>query len=162
MRLRLEKLSRKNKTQIIKISLLCFGKAYTNKEVNKWLEIRLGKRYESIDDVLEYFLVFSEKKVVGITGFYRIKGESTFWLGYFAVVKQARRRGLGSMMLQQTLARAKSLGCEKFGVWTTSKRASEFYRKNEFNKGKKERTIVADGKVTYRYPKDSVFYYKNI
>ncbi|MBS3050696.1 MAG: GNAT family N-acetyltransferase [Candidatus Aenigmarchaeota archaeon] len=160
MRMRFEKLSRKNVRQMTKIALLCFGRAYVNGQVKVWLAKKLDGDYDSINDVLEYFLVSNGKKPVGISGFYKIKKEKVFWLGYFAIIKPERRKGLGSQMLQQTLTKAKTFGCGKFGAWTNSKKASKFYERNGFKKGKNYAVIIVDGKVIYRYPKNSVFYYK--
>lgn len=162
MRLRFERLSRRNLELIEKIALDCFGKVYVNKEVKKWLRRRLDRKHTAVNDVLEYYLVYTGKKPVGITGFYHVMGEKNFWLGYFGVVKEERRKGLGSHMLEQTLTMSKKFGCRQFGAWTTSKRASEFYRRNGLKKGKKHTAIIINGKIIYRYPRNSIFFYKNI
>ena len=160
--MRFEKLSKKNMKEMVKIARLCFGKLYVDKEVVVWFHKKLDRDYQSVNDLLEYYLVFNGKKPVGITGFYKIKGENIFWLGYFAVLKAERRKGLGSQMLKKTISEAKSLGCRKFGAWTNSKKACRFYQKNGFRKGEKQIMIVVDGKIIYKYPRGSVFYYKNL
>jgi GNAT superfamily N-acetyltransferase len=128
----LERLSQKNIGRMTRIVLACFSRAYFDKEIKFWYNTRLrGNRLHN--DVLEY---------------------------YFAILKTERGKGLGSKMLKETITKAKIHGCSKFGAWTNIKRAAKFYEKNGFKKGKKQVVIIVDRKIVYRYPRNSVFYYK--
>lgn len=157
--MRLEKLSPNNARKMKKIAKSCFGRKYFDEEVKFWYNSRL-KNNRLHNDILEYYLAFAGGKPIGITGFFRIRNEKIFWLGYFAIIKQERKKGFGSQMLKETLTKARKHGCAGFGAWTSSKRASKFYAKNGFRKGKNHKLIIVDGKIVYRYPRNSIFYYK--
>ncbi len=160
--MKLVKLSEKNVSKMLEISVACFGKKYVEKEVKPWYRKKLFGQYRKVHSVLEYYIIFESRMPIGITGFYQLKGDSIFWLGYFGIVPKERRKGLGTIMLLETQKRAKKLGCKIFGAWTTSKRAAKFYESNGFKKGESLKTITVDGRKIYTYPKYSVFYYKKV
>lgn len=157
--MRLEKLSPKNARKMKEIAKSCFGRKYFDEEVKFWYDSKL-KNKPLHNDVLEYYLAYDDGKPTGITGFFRIIGEKIFWLGYFAILKNERKKGMGSRMLHETLIKARMHGCTEFGAWTSSKRAAKFYLKNGFRKGRKRFAIKVDGKIVYKFPKNTDFYYK--
>ena len=69
---------------------------------------------------------------------------------------------MGSGILRKTISISKKYGCNKFGAWTSSRRASRFYEKNGFVKGQGEKAIVINGKLIYKYPKGTILLYKKL
>ena len=160
--MRLARLSKSNIRIMIRIASGCFDKKYVEKEVRKWYDKRIDGSYREINPVLEYFLIVEKNEPIGITGFFNFADDPDFfWLAYFGVIKQERNKGVGSEILRRTILASEKYGCRNFGVWTSSKKAGVFYEKNEFIKGRSKKTIVVNGKIIYRYPKGTVFFYRN-
>ena len=155
------RLNKKNHTKLVSISKRCFPKSYVDDQVIFWFKKRLDGSYKATNNVLEYFLVF-DKKPVGVTGFFQIKGQKTFWLGYFGVVPDKRRKGLGSEILGRTMRLAKQRGAKRLSVWGDSIRAEKFYKANGFRKIKKQDGVVINGELVYRYPPRTYFYTKKL
>jgi GNAT superfamily N-acetyltransferase len=151
------------KLAMTKIALICFGRAYTDKEVKKWYSKRLDGSYKETNKILEYFLVTDKRKPAGITGFYKLKdGSNIFWLGYFGLIPDARGKGLGSRILKETIRLAKKKGAHIFGAWSDNEQADRFYKENGFMRIKKQKYVIIGGKKIYTYPINARFYSKEI
>ena len=161
--MKLVRLSKSNRAAMTKIALICFGKKYTEKEIKKWYGKRLDGSYKETDKVLEYFLALEKSKPVGITGFFNLnKGRKVFWLGYFGVIPSKMKRCLGSKILAKTIEMAKKNGAKRFSLWGSVKKAEEFYNRNGFRKIKGMKAIIENGKVIYKFPKNTYFYSKRV
>ena len=112
---------------------------------------------------IDYFLAYSGKNPVGLTGYYELHdAPKEFWLGWFGVVPESRRKGIGSEILDETVKRVSKLGGKRVRIWTMTKTAEKFYRKNGFRKGRKLKWETFQGKKIGKYPSQAEFYRKDL
>jgi len=88
--------------------------------------------------------VNEEKRVIGITGIYNDKYDSSIvWLGWFGVHPAHRRLGIGSMLLQYAIDEASRKDAAKLRLYTSSdpneRAAHELYRKFGFKQTRIDR-----------------------
>lgn len=76
----------------------------------------------------KYFLVYMDRKIVGITGYYSnedINETNSLWLGWFGVLKEYRGRGIGRTILLDTIEMIKKLSkkypIKYFRLYTSEK-----------------------------------------
>lgn len=83
----------------------------------------------SFENKNQYFLAYFEGKVCGITGIYEdlslADDDKTLWLGWFGVLPEFRRKGIGTQMLIDTIKEAKKMGAKTFRLYTTLTRCPE-------------------------------------
>ncbi len=86
------------------------------------LEQHFASRERGIDDGRELFVLANGDSLIGITGLHRYLWGPTdhVWLSWFAVARPMQRRGIGTRMLAETEALAKSRGYSKLMVETYS------------------------------------------
>lgn len=86
------------------------------------LEQHFASHERGIDDGRELFVMMNGDLLVGITGLHRYLWgpPDCVWLSWFAVACAMQRRGIGTYMLEQTEALAKSRGYCKMMVETYS------------------------------------------
>lgn len=99
--------------------------------------------------------VNEEKRVVGITGFYDDKCDSSVvWLGWYGVHPTNRKRGIGSKLLQFAIEEAGRRGFSTIKLYTSSdageKAAHKLYLKFGFS-------LYAENKKT-----DKIYFRKDI
>jgi len=84
----------------------------------------------------EIYLAIAESQTIGITGLYRLPEAplTEAWLGWFGVLRRARRRRHGSTLLALTVQRALELGASDFLICVAlhSTGAQQFYMRNGF------------------------------
>ena len=154
-------LDRKNLKKAISIGIRCFPR----EQENKYLKIYYNDyvRGKCSEPFIRYYLVYVSGRPAGITGFYTLdKKTTTAWLGWFGVVPERRRHGLGSAMLAQTMKAAKKCGFKKMKLWELTEEASKFYRKNKFKKTKGNRTVFISRKNAYELPEAAKFYARSL
>ncbi|HIK00117.1 TPA: GNAT family N-acetyltransferase [archaeon] len=112
---------------------LYFKKGHGNRKIEK-----------SVDDwiSIEYYVLVEDKtkRIVGITGLYRINWGSpdSFWLGWFGVDKAFRGRGLGTELLAMTERIAKERGAKYFCIessdFPANQHAAKLYTEMDYKK----------------------------
>src|SRR3989338_7273989 len=154
-------ISDKNFRVAIKIVRSCFKSKAYQKEVAWFYKTRMHGDWKKTAYLLHYFVVYENRKPIGITGLYQLnKGDNEFWMGFFGVIPKERKKGLGRKILEKTIYMAKKRGCKKFSMWTSGKRAPEFYINHGFKKRRPVKYAVISGEKFYKYPKNAVFYTK--
>jgi len=112
---------------------------------------------------LTYQIVYDRNRAIGLTGIYSHKfKKERAWLGWFGVIPEERRKGFGSSALRKTVDAARNRGYREFKIWTDAgdKSAINFYKRNGFRKSRREKNVVYNEKLIFRYPKNAVFYSK--
>lgn len=69
----------------------------------------------------EYFLVYQGDEFVGVTGWYEDEfsmEENVAWLGWYGVVPELRRHGLGHEILRETIEYVKEKGYKTLRLYT--------------------------------------------
>lgn len=90
-----------------------------------------------IDDKVKYYLVYSDNKLIGITGLYSYyeKWPNDVWLAWYGVLSKYRRQGYGTDILNWTINKSKELGYETIRLYTDIKEnniAVKLYKKLGF------------------------------
>lgn len=100
----------------------------------------------------EYFLLYRDGVCVGITGIYRTAADpASAWLGWFGILPQFRRQGLGSQALRLFEAGALERGCCHARLYTDrfdNDAAIAFYEANGY-RGEVYRTPEDPASLTY-------------
>ena len=71
----------------------------------------------------DYYIVYENNKIVGITGLYVdefTQEKGVVWLGWFGVMPEYRRKGLGKKILELTIEMAKKKGFDTLRLYTLS------------------------------------------
>jgi ribosomal protein S18 acetylase RimI-like enzyme len=89
------------------------------------------------DDGVKYYLVYSCKQLIGITGLYYQKeiSKDDAWMGWFGVLPEFRGQGFGEKILKMTLDLAKKQAYTTFRLYTDldgNKIAIKLYKKLGF------------------------------
>ena len=86
------------------------------------IDINLFKKIAKIDnefEFLEYYLMYVNDEVVGISGLYQIPDFSDeIWLGCFGIDKSYRRKGYGKKLLNWTIEKAKKMNMKVLRLYT--------------------------------------------
>ncbi len=87
--------------------------------------------------ISEYWVLIDpdSKHIIGLTGLYRLRWawSRSYWLGWFALDPDLHGKGIGTKLLEITMATAKGYGAAHLKVETMFGGASEeFYKKNGF------------------------------
>ena len=160
--MRLVKINKNNLQIALRIAYSIFPGKNDRKYLTMWYKKYVNNKCGSNMHVVKYFIAYISKEPVGITGLYQFKGVKDIWLGWFGVVKEARRHGIGSEILQKTITVARKTKAPNLRVYTISKKAMALYEKNGFKKTKSETWCIADGKKIFPYPAKSTFYIKKL
>ena len=93
-----------------------------------WCEI--GRRSAPLE-YWQVFLIRAQSEIVGVSGLYRQQGMSSniYWLGWFAIRPEFRRRGFGRASIIAVCDFARHLSCRELWVYTdaTDTIAAKFY-----------------------------------
>lgn len=81
----------------------------------KWFIKNTGLFYN--DDHVKYYLAFKDNHYVGITGLYYYDSDSA-WLGWFGILEEYRKRGIGCELLRKTIFLAKKGGFKHLRLYT--------------------------------------------
>lgn len=71
-----------------------------------------------------YFLVYFNNNAIGITGLYqeeRLGEKNTVWLGWYGILPEYRKLGLGKTILLDSIEEAKKRGFDTFRLYTSVK-----------------------------------------
>lgn len=83
-----------------------------------------------------YLVVTDAEEIIGITGLYSTEENSInrLWLGWFGIVPEYRKKGIGSYILDLTMERAVYVGCKEFCIYTNevNTQARKLYLKHNF------------------------------
>jgi ribosomal protein S18 acetylase RimI-like enzyme len=108
-------------------------KAGSNKkEVLKLLNLSLKKGISFINP--DYFVLFSKKNIIGISGLYYDYEDpkDILWMDYFAISPKVQHQGLGSILLQNLEIICKNKKVRRLCVFAETDQAINFYTKNGF------------------------------
>ncbi len=160
--IRLVKINKNNLQTALRTAYSIFPGKNDRKYLTMWYKRHANNTYKQHTSIRKYFLAYLSKEPVGITGLYQFKGVKDIWLGWFGVVKEARRRGIGSEMLRKTINVARKTKAPNLRIYTISKKAMALYEKNGFKKTKSETWCVVNGERLFPYPAKSTFYIKKL
>jgi GNAT superfamily N-acetyltransferase len=82
-----------------------------------WCEI--GRRSTPLE-YWQVFLIRAQSEIVGVSGLYRQQGmcSNIYWLGWFAIRPEFRRRGFGRAAIIAVCDFARQLSCRELWVYT--------------------------------------------
>lgn len=141
----------------------CFPSESDRKEIEWYYKLYVNCGWKKTAYSLQYFIVYEGARAVGITGLYKMnKTGTTFWLGYFGVIKKERKKGIGTEILTKTLQMAKRRDAKRVMTWTTSKKAEYFYKIHGFKQAKHRKVEKLNGKVVKKYSARDIFYSKTL
>jgi len=160
--IRLVPITRKNLKPALKIAYSIFPGKKERAHIKKWYAISANKTSSKYFTFLRYFIAYSGKTPAGITGIYQFHRDPDAWLGYYGVIKEMRRKGIGGAILRKTMELAKRRKVKNLRIYATSKKAFALYKKNKFKKTEKQTWLVVNGKKIFKYPQGSVFYIKKL
>ncbi len=141
----------------------CFSSNRDRKEIEYYYKLYVDHDWTKTAHFLRYFIVYQGTKPVGITGLYKMnKTDTTFWLGYFGVIKKERKKGLGTEILIKTLQMAKGMGAKRVMTWTTSRKSGHFYKANDFRLTRHRTVEKLNGKIVKKYSIHDIFYSKKL
>lgn len=76
---------------------------------------KTGMYYE--DDNIKYYLAKIDNKYVGITGIYNYDPDSA-WLGWFGILDEYKNKGLGTLLLKETINLAAAKNFKHMRLYT--------------------------------------------
>ena len=86
------------------------------------IDFNLFKEITNIDydlKFLEYYLMYVNDKIVGISGLYQISNfNNELWLGWFGIDKKYRNNGYGERLLKYTIDKAKGMNVAVLRLYT--------------------------------------------
>ncbi len=160
--IRLVKINKNNLQTALRISYSIFPGKNDRKYLARWCKKYVNNKCGSNIRIVKYFIAYISKEPVGITGLYQFKGVKDIWLGWFGVVKEARRHGTGSEILRKTISIARKTKAPNLRIYAISKKAMALYEKHGFKKTKSETWLAINGKRIFKYPQKSTFYVKKL
>ncbi len=112
--------------------------AYANRQS---LAIRLGAKLFGVEDLVAFWVALDEgsDEVIAITGLYSYGRDAAeaIWLGWFCVAPERRGAGIGSMMLDFSIERARETQKRYFRLYTSEApyqaAAQRLYEKKGFS-----------------------------
>ena len=152
----IEPLSKKTLAKACKLTLRVFHSDINDDDYPpKWLKASLdyqkNKKFDlDVKDLVYWAALDDKDKVVGIVGIYTLKYDEkeAYWLGWYCVDLKSRRKGIGRLLLNFVIAKAKKDGKKWLRLYTSNepneKRANEIYDKLGFKpiKDKKINEII--------------------
>ena len=91
-----------------------------------------NEEFDSLEETSYHLLISLDNKIVGCSRFYEIE-PFTYKIGRIAILKEYRKKNLGSKMLEYAFSYLKFLKCKKLIVHSQT-HAMEFYEKLGFQK----------------------------
>lgn len=159
-KIKIRPLSKETLQQVSMLALEVFpsdphDEDYPPKSFKISLNCKKNKRMDLDVTFLKYWAALDDKgKVHGIVGLYTLSYDENeaYWLGWYLVGPKSRGRGIGKMLLNFIITKARKDGKKYLRLYTSrdpnEKKANEIYDKLGFTpiKSKKINKIIADKK----------------
>lgn len=89
---------------------------------------------EDIGKYWEVWLIKSDEKTIGICGLYSLyhNDNKELWLGWFGILPEHRRQGIGKITLDFMEHTGRQVGCQTLSTYVSSDHAFKFYTSNGF------------------------------
>lgn len=128
---------------------------------SKELEASLNKNLNFKNyKYLKYFIALNKKgEIVGTTGLYSLKSDNKdhCWLGWFCVSQKYRNKGIGKLLLNYSVNKAKKEKKKYLNLYTSTNPneavAQIIYEKNDFYITKQKRIKQGNYKIFFRQKK---------
>jgi len=97
----------------------------------RWLKASIGTDKKIFDEYgvnyTEYWVALDDSGLVGVVGLYAVNEgkDDTYWLGWFAVSRKARRKGVGSKLLDFAIQKAREDGKKYLRLYTSDSKIEE-------------------------------------
>lgn len=139
MKIDYKKVDNSNYLDAVKLQRTLFPEEDGTFNILQSVDYKLFKKITNIDYTLaylEYYLMYVDEHLVGISGLYQIPGfKDEMWLGWYGINPNYRRKGYGQLLLQYAIDKAKKMGITTLRLYTDyddNKNAVKLYEKMGF------------------------------